>query len=543
MKRFNCLLVFGVMILSSYLPCQSQHTNFKDSLCYRKVILDSQNKIIPWYSPVDKAYDQFLRIRWDFIKTKVPYSPGPPPRDSYPQYYFYCEFVKKNGSIEPTQWMNDVGEKIPNWFENARLYYAYTGDESVMKIVQGLIDYSLKYGISPSNFAWSDFPYTTTNAGDTVFRGFTKHPKLVLHEIQVDHAAEIGLTYFRMYLYSSDEKYLIAAVKIADVLAANAKDGNASESVLPYRVVMENGRITAPYGANWTGCYMLFNNLIRFGHGNVQAYSVAREKIRQFLLNYPMKTGYWTDGHSDTDVKSPTYKSNLSASNMSLTMFDYPELDPDWKENIPKLIKWTEDYFVFRTSRGEPSTMWGANIVGEQDGFNFKMDYQTARYGAACARWYALSGDDSYRQKAYRSLNWVTYCNDPDGMAYESPVSKGINSWWSDTYGECPRMFYHAFAAVPEWAPKGENHILYSEGILRGVVYGNNKVQYIATGPSGTEYLRLAFCPLKVTLNKKKMNLKTDQSEEGYTYYDLGDGDYALQIKRNKAGVVVVRGR
>ena len=124
-----------------------------------------------------------------------------------------------------------------------------------------------------------------------------------------------------------------------------------------------------------------------------------------------MKTGYWTDGHSDTDVKSNTYKSNLSNSNAVLCMFDYPEFNPEWKANIPKMIKWTEDYFVFRKAPEEPATVWGANIVGEQDGFNFKMDYQTARYGAECARWYAVSGDETYKDKAFRSLNWVTYCN------------------------------------------------------------------------------------------------------------------------------------
>jgi hypothetical protein len=50
------------------------------------VALDDQGKVIPWSRPVEKAYDQFLRARWDFIKTRVPPSPGPAPRFSYPQY-------------------------------------------------------------------------------------------------------------------------------------------------------------------------------------------------------------------------------------------------------------------------------------------------------------------------------------------------------------------------------------------------------------------------------------------------------------------------
>ena len=206
---------------------------------------------------------------------------------------------------------------------------------TVMIIMKDFIDYTLEHGTSSKEFAWPGFPYTTTNAGDTLFRGFSNHHTLVMNEIQVDHAGEIGLTYFRMYQFTGEKKYLDAALNVADVLAKNAKAGTAAESVWPYRVVMTDGKITAPYGANWTGCYMLLENLIRSDIGNVEAYRSASDKARDFMLEHPMKTGYWTDGHSDTDVKSNTYKSNLSASNMTLCLFDYPELDPDWKTNIP----------------------------------------------------------------------------------------------------------------------------------------------------------------------------------------------------------------
>ena len=167
------------------------------------VVLDEHFKIISWTKPQSSAYDNFLRQRWNFIKNKVPNSPGPEPRSSYPQYYFYCAYREKNGTLEPDQWMNDVGEKIPNWFESARLYYAYTGDTSVMTIVKNMADYTLEHGISPANFSWPNFPYTTTNAGDTEFRGFTSAKRFSLHEIQVDHAGEMGLTYYRLYQYVS----------------------------------------------------------------------------------------------------------------------------------------------------------------------------------------------------------------------------------------------------------------------------------------------------------------------------------------------------
>jgi len=508
--------------------------------CTHQVVLDNSAKLLPWFYPREKAFDQFLRIRWDFIKTKVSNSPGSVPRSNYPQYYFYASFEMKDGKMKIKDWMNDVAEKVPNWFENARLYYAYTGDSSVMKIVKDLIDYSLDHGTSPSTFAWPNFPYTTTNPGDIEFRGFSKQGKLVLHEIQVDHAGDMGLAYYRMYLYSGEKKYLTAALHVANVLTANARVGTADKSVWPYRVIIDSEKITAEYGANWTGCYMLLDNLVKANIGNVASYKEALIKVKNFILQFPMKTGYWTDGHSDTDVNSNTYKSNMSASNTTLCLFDYPELDPNWKVDIPKLIKWTEDYFVSRSAQGEPSTMWGANIVGEQDSFMYKMDYQTARYAAVCARWYAVSGDESYKGKTYRSLNWVTYTNDSTGMAFESPVSKGISTWWSDCYGECPRMFYQAFAGVPEFAPPHENHILYSDGILKNISYAKGMVSYFASSANDKEYLRLAFKPKMVKLNGKEIWDDNSLASDTYMVKNLDGGDYSVIITRLEKGEVII---
>ncbi|MEO8764872.1 MAG: hypothetical protein ABI416_11320, partial [Ginsengibacter sp.] len=228
------------------------------------------------------------------------------------------------------------------------------------------------------------------------------------------------------------------------------------------------------------------------------------------------------------------------ASNFTLYLFDHPEFDPEFKADIPKLIKWTETNFINRCAPGEPANQWGANIVGEQDSFLVKMDYQTARYAAECARWYSISGDSSYKEKAYRSLNWVTYCSDSLGMAFESPLSKGITSWWSDCYGEGPRMFYHALAAVPEWAPVGEDHLLYSEGVLKNIIYGKNKVQYTPSN-TGMEYLKLSFKPALITIAGVAINAGSTLTKEGYVLKPLDDGGYSLAIRRSRAGTVTIK--
>ena len=509
-----------------------------------EVKLDSERKIIPWSMPVQNAYDHFLRLRWDFIKTRVPQCPGPPPRSSYPQYYLYCAFMQmtsKSGLLVPDSWMNDVAEKIPNWFESARLYYAYTGDAAVMAIVKDLMGYTLAHGTSPPTSAWPSFPYTNANAGDMEFRGFTTAKRFLPNETLVGYAGDMGLVYYRLYLYSGEKKFLTAALNVANTLARNVRTGTSTQSVWPDRVLMDSGKVTSEYGAHWTDCYMLLDQLIKANCGDVKAYENAREKARNFLLQYPLRTGYWADGHTDNSDYGDTYKSNTPASNFTLALFDCPELDPDWKTDVPKLIKWTEDNFVYRCAPGEPASQWGASIVGEQDGDLHKMDYQTARYAAECARWYAVSGDKTYKDKAYRSLNWVTYCNNPVGQGNESPVSKeDQGDWWSDEYGECPRMFYPAFAGVPEWAPPRQNHILYSVAVLKDVSYAAERVQYTATQGFGTEYLRLAFRPSGITLGGIRLPRRPDLGSGGYTLRELGGGDYAVSIRRMKPGRVAV---
>ena len=487
-------IIFTCFALIAFVPGMTQKDSV-ETFCGHKVVLDNHQKLLPRDVPSANPYDYFLRLRWNFIKNHVPFSPGPAPRSQYPQYYFYCAFIDSGGILKPDMWMNDVGEKIPNWFESARLYYAYTGDIGPLTIAKGMVDYSLKHGITPSTYSWPNFPQTASDAGELEFRGFTTAKRFSTDDVQVDHAGDMGATFYGMYLFYGDIKYKIAAVKIADVLAKKVTAGNATQSPWPYVVNMKTGKIVSDYGTNWFGCIRLFDMLIAANTGDVKAYTSVRKKVQEWLLQYPVKNGLWVDGHTDNLTAGTRNLSNMSASNAGLYISDEAQFDPGWKTTLPALIRWTEDNFVFKSAPGEPSTMWGANIVSEQVDFMPKMDYQTARYAAQCARWYAVSGDEEYKEKAYRSINWVTYCNDANGKAFESPVSKGVNSWWSDSYGECPTMFYHVFAAIPEWAPAGENHILYSASILKDISYSDKLVKYTATQKAGTDYLRLSFKP------------------------------------------------
>lgn len=542
MKKNNRVILITAAIVFLISTNLFGQTDTTATLCGHKVALDNNGKLLPWTGGAENAYDHLLRLRWNFVQTKAPLSPGHAPRSLYPQYYFYCAWKDSANEIVPDMWMNDIGERIPNWFESARLFYAYTGDLKPLIITKGLVDYSLMHGITPVTYSWPNIPQTAANAGDTEFRGFTTAKRFSEDDVQVDHAGDMGATYYRMYLFYNDVKYKTAALNVANTLVKKIREGNATQSPWPYVVNMKSGKIVSDYGTNWFGCIRLFDMLIADNAGNVKQYALTRKKVQDWILQYPVKNGLWVDGHSDTYITGTDNLSNMSASNAGLYISDFPNFDPDWKSTLPALIKWTEINFVEKCRKGEPANLWGANIVGEQVAFLPKMDYQTARYAAQCARWYAVSGDEAYKEKAFRSLNFVTYCNDSTGKVFESPFSPGINSWWSDSYGEGPSMFYHALSAIPEWAPKSEDHILYSSTVLKNISYSKKKVQYTALQKEGAEYLRLSFKPYSVAVNGVKLYANFSIKKEGYYLIDLGSGDYAVKIVRLKKGKVVITG-
>ncbi len=107
--------------------------------------------------------------------------------------------------------------------------------------------------------------------------------------------------------------------------------------------------------------------------------------------------------------------------------------------------------------------------------------------------------------------------------------------------GEGPRMFYHALAVMPEWAPPHENHILYSKGVLTTVSYAENLISYYSPGANGTEYLSLNFQPSQVILNGVALSSGEGIRKNNYAVKSLGNGNYYIIITRKTAGSVIIK--
>jgi hypothetical protein len=493
-----------MLVWGGYAVCSAE------VLRYHTLVVDGQNKIIPWFAPTTNAFDNFLDQCWSWALAA--------PYDGYglPISFLYCAWNPGNPPTASAGWENDVGEKIPNWVESARLYYQYTGDPAPLDYVKDLVDYSHDNGQTPTNHVWPDFPVGTANAGDTEFRGFTD--VWALWDCHVDLAADIGFAMYRMYQIYGDAKYRAKAIHVADLLAGSIVAGSATNSPWPYVVNSQTGATKSRYAASWDGALQLFDLLIKNNQGSVSSYTNARATLKNWLLTYPMQNGNWVDGHSDNYINGTNNWSNTCASDMCLYMLSHPDWDPDFMTNVPRLLKWTEDYFVNVSSIDGLSGQYrGAYVPAEQIAFMCRMGYQAARLGAQYAQWYAVSGDATYKDRAYRCFSYNTYMMQDSGQSADGPTELAQH-WWSDCYGEGPRMYYYGLAAVPEWAPPGENHLLYSSSVVTSVTYLSNSVSYTTFDNGSTETLRLTFTPGGILINGTGLAQRSDLNEPGWMF-------------------------
>ena len=539
-------MTLALTILCVVVPFGTSHA---DVLRYHTVVLDEQNKILPWYTPYSNAYDHYIRTLWTWLTNSSNVPSNCSSCGGLPMYYLNCGHTDTCCPTTADNAINDWGEKVPNFVDFGLKHYAYTGSTTAVTVAKNLVDYALANGLTSSGANWPNWPQTAANAGDTGLNGGGPWGD---NDVHVDLGADMGAAFYKMYLYYGTAAYRTAAINIADTLVAKRNaSANAAVSPWPFVVNSSTGAIgnggRANYTSNWSGALELFDLLIDGGEPNAVAYTAARSALQTWILQYPMQNGNWVDGHSDVLISGTSNKSNTGKSNMNLYILNNPSFDANWQTHVVSLLDWTETYFVNISSgdglyntapRGQ---YYGAHIPGEQTAFDRRMGYQAARQAAEYAEAYLALGTASYKDLAYRGFNYNTYMMKSTGQSSDGPTTS-VGYWFGDIYAEAPRMYFHGFKAAPEWAPPGENHILYAKSVLKNVAYTSGSVRYTAASAAGTEYLRLAFLPDTVTINGRSLPLRSDLNAEGYVVSALGGGDYSVKIRRAQSGDVYLSG-
>lgn len=289
---------------------------------------------------------------------------------------------------------------------------------------------------------------------------------------------ELGLAYLRMFEMTGDVAFRNAALACADALAKHVRVGDQSRSPWPFRVYAKSNVVREAYSSNVVYALTLFDDLERRGMGHVDAYERAHDLALQWLLRVPLVNDAWSGYFEDVDVHpDPTVNTNqYSALSVARWLMSHRDADPLWRQHVAHLLSWTAETFGGDTPQ-ERGSQWGATVISEQRDDTAKMASHTARFGATMALWYEATGDAAAKEVAARSLNWATYaCRDDGIVAVSQDQNEGW--WFSDGYGDYIRHFLVAMAAVPDWAPRREDHLLRSTSVVTHIDYSPARVSW-----------------------------------------------------------------
>jgi hypothetical protein len=522
-------------------------------LPWQPPVLDSTGRLLAWYHPQQRlGYDHVVRLAWNLLE----HMPDDQ-RTGLPAYLSYAVFNPQTlqGSLHGSA-QNNPASMFGQFVDSVVGWYPYSGDLAAVAMVRRMLDYMLAHGTSPADWDWAQVPFPVgCNGAKDYGRCMTDLPADYYGGIEVDKLGELGIGYVLFYEMTGDHKYLEAGIHCADALAKHVRDGDADHTPWPFRVEGRTGHAVGgnihrgrdEYGGMIVAPVRLFAELIRIHEGDVPAYQKARKLAWNWIRDYPLNPhsqvyGKWSCYFEDVpyDPEDVNQASPTMTAYYILSQPDPSAVDPTWKEDVGHLIDW-----VRRTLGVGPFLgAWAVNEQGHREGgwgtvtertwccSRAGLASDTSRWAAINAMYYERTGDVQAREDAFRSLNYATYFANTRGLVACCGVDYGAEHayWIDDGYGDYIRNFMWAMAAVPAFAPKGQNHLLGSTSVVQNVKYGEGNLDYRTFDQKATEVLRLHFKPRQVYAGKSQLHQVENLSQEGYTVKALEGGDYVVRV-------------
>lgn len=512
---------------------------------------DASGGLLAWYrSDVPgAAYDHVVRLASAFVKDGVPNDP----KTGLPLYFISCSF---NGPQFSSEEAFRAGKTWDDWMNNPACFFAgavqslavdfhaYTGDRAYIELVRRMLDHQLEHGTTPAGWAWPQVPYASADPGNPVYQGATRWENAGmrgdgLHGIEPDKIGELGVGYMKFFELTEEPKYLEAALHSADALAAQVRDvapkgddfvdSQAHLSPWPFRVNARTGVVIDAYTANVIEPIRLFDVLlqhrdsIKLSDERAKAYERARSLAWDWLLskNGPLITYVW-NGYFEDVPSDPKLGNRVQIIPMETARYLLKHSPPhvDGLRHAEALAAWVKAAF------GEP----GEPSINEQSWCYVPMASHTARYASIQALLFERTGDPRHKEEAFRHFNWATYSTAENGVVSVGPRWTG--TWWSDGYGDYIRHYFEGMAAIPEWAPAGENHLLRTSSVVQEIHYEAAAIRFRTFDPEGRERLRLKSRPQRVRVGERDWPEVPMLARGSWTWIPLGAGGGILDIDR-----------
>ncbi len=526
------------------------HNNYVNSqLPWHAASIDSHDKLIPWYEPEKNlGFDKVMRLAWDYMEHQVKTDPK-----TGQKIYLTNSVFDANTGLG-AYWQTNPASTFGQFVDSVVTWYPYSGDKDAVTVVRTMLDYQLAHGTSPANWDWAKVPFATSCGNDPEYGKCLKGmPRDFYGGIETDKVGELGIGYVLFFEMTGEKKYLAAGIQCADALAKHIRPGDEMHTPWAFRVNAKTGVVLngEEYGGMIVAPVRLFSELIRLRQGDIKRYQVSRKLAWDWIRKYPMHNNRWSGYFEDVPKSTDNY--NQANPTMTayyiLTQDDPASVDPDWMADVGHIIDWVRMHY----GRGPYFGAWAIDEQGPPPDYSgccsrAGLASDTSRWAAINALYYEKANDGQAHMDAFRSLSYATYFAGDDGriaccgLDYFGSASNQSTYWFDDGYGDYIRNFMWALGAIPEFAPKHEDHLLRSSTIVQMVQYGKRSIHYRTFGPIATEVLRLTYKPSEVKVGGTSISAQPDLKIQGYTITLLPGGDYVIHLRHTGSGDVQITG-
>ena len=522
-----------------------------NKLCDHPVVLDAEQKIMPWSSTNTStglgpgAYEYTARLAYSWFHNV-------PLQDGYPLWYFFGSFEVNTG--KGSTWPSTPASMAQYTASATTMWLAFTGDIGfIHSEAVPLSKYILANGTTPPTYLWGSMPFASARGGAETFGGVnngpcTRQPDGTykgcsgdgVGNIEPDKAADAGLGFNQLANVTGDASLRLAAVAVADTLAKLVRPAplsNGTHSPWPFRVGALSGEVIEQYTSNVYSHLRLFDQLIgctlidlagpvkiiqangsEFSLPRDAAYRRAHAIALEWMIKWPQKTGAWTACCEDVGVD--TRLDNYNAVEPMYALFYLVEQRvKGWEDMGEDLLQFVAKNLIFNNISNEPAIQYGARCVSEQKDDHNKMGCHTARY----ARAVSMYNEARYGGKnttltdwAFRAWNWASYMVLDNGLAVVGPAAS--NNLWFRIQTAVVMDMIHAIRYMHHWAPTADH--LFDYSCVPTVVHfapatdsAKLRIAYNVSCAKGTETLKVTFEPAVVTAGGKPLTKRNPATE------------------------------
>ena len=326
-------------------------------------------------------------------------------------------------------------------------YYAYKGrkDPRALRMARYMGDYLVEDAITPDTGKYPRFSRSTGWEGK-----FPQPPDCGSqgdkpYEIEPDKGGIAGYALVLLFEETRDDKYLQQALQNARALAANMREGTATNSPWPFRADYRTGEPRGEVSGNMSFILRLFDRLIEDGHPE---FKPARDKLWAWIKNHQIPNlaqdgSLWVQFFEDH--QEPDNRTAWAPLNLARYLIEKKDaLDPDWKQDSRALIEFVNRRFI--TVRD------GVAVCGEQTYDRDPWGGILSTYGAVLAMYCKATGSNEYKAVARQALNYCLYAVNDDGCPGDQATRRGRGGWQEDAHTDKLHNILDAITAFPEWA-------------------------------------------------------------------------------------------